>query len=376
MPLRSTRSHRRGARPRLAAILAGCAACAAPPQPAPTRVPLAPPPAIPAELAGLAPAVLPADVWRVVRALAADSTRGRGTGTVENRRVAQWLAAELQRAGVRPGGDGGTFLQRVPLRLVVGAEGRSRAALAGGIGALDTVPVVRRAEDFNVVGVLPGSDARLRGEAVVLGAHFDHVGVGPAAAGDSIYNGADDNASGVAAVLEAARHLARERAPRRTVIFLLTTGEEAGLLGTRWFLERPPVPLARIVADLQVEMIGRPDSLAGGPGRAWLAGYERSTVGDLLASAGLAIGPDRRPQMNFWERSDNIAFARAGIPAHTVSSYALHRDYHRPTDTAERLDFAHMTRVIGEIVRATRLLASVPAAPQWRPGGRPAGAVR
>ncbi|NIP80145.1 MAG: M20/M25/M40 family metallo-hydrolase, partial [Gemmatimonadetes bacterium] len=184
-----------------------------------------------------------------------------------------------------------------------------------------------------------------------------------------IYNGADDDASGTVAVLEIARTLARGEPTRRTVIFLLSTGEEQGLLGTRWYIENPVVPLERTVADLQIEMIGRPDSLAGGFGRGWLTGYERTTMGEQLAEAGSPIVPDPRPEQNFFFRSDNIAFARLGIPAHTLSSFNLHDDYHRPSDEVDRIDFEHMAALVEAAVEAVRFLADGPR-PDWVEGGR------
>jgi Zn-dependent M28 family amino/carboxypeptidase len=222
----------------------------------------------------------------------------------------------------------------------------------------------------NVVGILPGADPTLRDSVVLIDAHYDHLGIGRPVRGDSIYNGADDDASGTVAVLEVARALAAGPRPRRTVVFLATTGEEVGLLGTRWYVAHPVRPLDRMTANLEIEMIGRPDSLAGGTGRAWLTGYDRSTMGELFAAEGLPIAPDRRPEQQFFQRSDNIAFAQAGIPAHTLSSYNMHEDYHQPTDDASRIDFAHMTSVVQAAVSATRLLANGPA-PRWNSGGRP-----
>jgi Zn-dependent M28 family amino/carboxypeptidase len=99
-------------------------------------------------------------------------------------------------------------------------------------------------------------------------------------------------------------------------------------------------------------------------------GYERSTVGPFLAGRGIPVVADPRPDQHFFERSDNFAFARAGIPAHTVSSFALHADYHRPSDTADRIDHAHLTAVTATITAAVRALADGPA-PTWSPGGRP-----
>jgi hypothetical protein len=301
-------------------------------------------------------------------ALADDSMMGRRIGSAENAKAARFLAAELERYGVTPAGDDG-FLQAVPLARVA-RNGRARFAIPSADLDFDTLPPDALYEgESNVVGVIRGSDPTLAGEAVVIGAHFDHVGVGPAVGGDSIYNGADDDGSGTVAVLEIARELAHGPAPARTVVVLLSTGEEAGLLGTRWYMEHPAFPLDSTVADFQVEMIGRPDSLAGGAGRAWLTGYERTTMGDQLANAGTPIVPDPRPDQRFFFRSDNIPFALAGIPAHTLSSYDLHADYHQPGDEVDRIDFRHMAAVVDAAVTAVRFLADGPR-PAWKPGGR------
>jgi Zn-dependent M28 family amino/carboxypeptidase len=147
-------------------------------------------------------------------------------------------------------------------------------------------------------------------------------------------------------------------------------GEEVGLLGTNWYIAHPAIPLGQMAANLEIEMIGRPDSLAGGVGKAWLTGYERSTMGDELAANGIPIVPDKRPDEHFFQRSDNIAFAERGIPAHTLSSFNLHADYHQPSDDISRVDFVHMAGVINAGARAVRLLTDGPK-PEWKPGGRP-----
>jgi hypothetical protein len=187
---------------------------------------------------------------------------------------------------------------------------------------------------------------------------------------NSIFNGADDDASGVVAVIEVARRIAAGPRPKRTIVFAAMTGEEVGLLGTRWYMEHPVVPNAALQANLEIEMIGRPDSLAGGKGRAWLTGFERSTMGEMFAANGLPIGPDRRPEQSFFARSDNIAFARMGIPAHTISSFNMHTDYHQLTDDVRAVDFDHMAAVIDATAKAVELLANGKA-PAWKPGGRP-----
>ena len=130
-----------------------------------------------------------------------------------------------------------------------------------------------------------------------------------------------------------------------------------------------------MVANLEIEMIGRPDSLAGGFGKAWLTGYERSTMGDLLAAQGIPLVADPRPAQNFFQRSDNYQLALRGVVAHTLSSFNLHADYHRPSDETDKVDPAHMTEVIRATARAARLLADG-VKPEWKPGGKPERAVR
>jgi hypothetical protein len=224
----------------------------------------------------------------------------------------------------------------------------------------------------NVIGLIEGSDPALKNEVVLVDAHYDHLGIRLPAPGttDSIYNGADDDASGTVAVIEIARAIKAGPPPKRTLIFAATTGEEIGLVGTNWYIAHPVRPLSQMVSNLEIEMIGRPDSLAGGFGKAWLTGYERSTMGDTLAAHGVPIVKDPRPEQQFFQRSDNIAFARMGIPAHTLSTFNLHTDYHRASDEVDKTDFAHMTGVINSAVTAVRLLADR-FKPEWYPGCKP-----
>src|ERR1700760_4048115 len=114
-------------------------------------------------------------------------------------------------------------------------------------------------DNGNVLGIIPGPDPRLKDEVILLTAHMDHLGMKEPVNGDSIYNGADDDASGCVAVLQLARALAHEKAPKRTVLFVFFGSEETGGQGNQYFLEHPPVPLTNIVANLEFEMIGRPD---------------------------------------------------------------------------------------------------------------------
>ncbi|MDQ2889446.1 MAG: M28 family peptidase [Gemmatimonadota bacterium] len=325
---------------------------------------------LPKPAAGTDVRVSESQVRYVMSVLADDSLKGRMTGSPGSASAAAFIASQMREIGLVPEGDSGYF-QRVPIALTPRSNGQMRLTLLSDFAALDTFPVSQRRPGVNVVGMIRGSDPALSSQVVLVDAHYDHLGVGVPVKGDSIYNGADDDASGTTAVVEIARSMAAGAPPRRSILFVATTGEEVGLLGTRWFIANPPVALRSIVSNLEIEMIGRPDSLAGGRGRAWLTGYERSTMGAMFTAAGLPIAPDARPSQHFFERSDNIAFARMGIPAHTLSSYNMHADYHRPSDELSRIDFGHMTGVIQAGVRAVRILADGPA-PHWNAGGQPA----
>jgi hypothetical protein len=310
-------------------------------------------------------------VRALLETLAADSMMGRRAGTEGERMAVRVLESELARYRVQPVGTDG-YRQPVPLLQSESARGGLRWGVMPADVDLDTVPAERVRIAYNVLGVIPGSGELAR-EIVIVGAHHDHVGIGVPVDGDSIYNGADDDASGSVAVLEAARALVRRGAgdgPRRTIVAAFFTAEEMGLIGTRHWIDNPTVDFGAIVADLQVEMIARPDSLSGGFGKGWLTGYERSTMGDILAAQGSPIVPDPRPEQRFFFRSDNLPFAERGIPAHTLSSFNMHTDYHQPSDEAERADFAHMTALIEAAIEMLEELATGPT-PAWKEGGRP-----
>jgi len=312
-------------------------------------------------------------VRRNIGILAADSMEGRMTGSPGGERAAVWLEAQYRAAGLTPAGDSGTFRQHIPLRRAQGpanAGGRTRPAPVASWAAWDSLPADQRLRSSNVAAMIRGSDPLLRDEVVLVTAHYDHIGIGRAVDGDSINNGADDDASGNIALIEMAKALMQGPRPKRTMLFMSITGEEVGGFGTRWYLQHPLLPLDRTVVDLNVEMIAYPDSLAGGFGKAWLTGYERSTMGDLLADNGIPLVLDPRPGQNFFSRSDNVAFARVGIPAHSLSSYNLQSPYHTPKDEAATINVPHMAQVIEATTKALRLLADGPRV-MWYPGGRP-----
>jgi aminopeptidase YwaD len=223
---------------------------------------------------------------------------------------------------------------------------------------------------WNAVGVLRGSDPQAASQAIMLSAHLDHLGVNEQLTGDTIFNGADDDASGSVAVLELARALASGRRPRRTVYFVCFGSEERGGYGARYFVDHSPVPLKQIVADVTFEMLGRPDSKVA-LNTLWLTGYDRSNLGAELARHGALLVADPHPEQNFFQRSDNYTLALRGVVAHTVSSFGLHTDYHRPSDEISKIDFPFMTRSITSLIKPIRWLANSTFRPTWLPGRAP-----
>jgi hypothetical protein len=283
--------------------------------------------------------------------LASDALQGRGSGTRDELLAATYLASELAQLGLKPGGDDGGFIQNVS-------------------GTFKFYRETKQWSTRNVIGILPGTDARLKHEIVLFSAHLDHLGIGEPVNGDKIYNGADDDASGCAAVLELARALTHSRHPKRTVLFVFFGSEETGGQGNQYFLAHPPVPLKSIIANLEFEMIGRPDP-AVKPEELWLTGFGRSNLGPELARHGAKLVADPHPEQNFFQRSDNFALAKQGVVAHTVSSFGLHADYHRPSDDLAHIDFKHMEEAIESMMKPVEWLVNTDFKPRWAEGKQP-----
>lgn len=281
--------------------------------------------------------------------LASDAMQGRGSGTVFERIAAEYIGSQFRQFGLEPGGDtdsagNKSFVQRVPV------ENAPSGAT------------------WNVIGVLRGSNPS---EAIMLSAHLDHLGVNESAPGDDkIFNGADDDGSGSVAVIELARALATGKKPRRTIYFVCFGSEERRGSGARHFIDNPPVPLTQFVADLQFEMLGRPDAKVAA-GTLWLTGFDRSDLGPALAKNGAALVNDPHPEQHFFQRSDNYPLALRGVIAHTISSFGLHNDYHQPSDDISKIDFPFMTRSLNSLVHPIRWLADSDFRPAWLPGQAP-----
>jgi Zn-dependent M28 family amino/carboxypeptidase len=223
----------------------------------------------------------------------------------------------------------------------------------------------------NVAAVLPGSDPALRDSYIIVSAHYDHIGRAGEHEGDTIYNGANDDASGVATVIETASALAAvQPRPRRSILFLALFGEEKGLLGSYYYTRNPLFPLDRTIANLNLEHMGRTDD-SEGPQVAKLSmtGFDYSDVGAILRTAALQTGVDfynREKQSDaFFNRSDNAAFAEAGIPAHTLTVSYEFPDYHALGDHWDKIDYGNLAKVNRTIVAALWSMANRPTAPQW-----------
>ena len=298
-------------------------------------------------------AITEALIKRHIFVIADDSMLGRNTPSKGLEMTAAYVGAQFKRLGLKPGGDSETYIQRYSL-------GKSPAP-----GRRDSSMPAESAP--NSVGILLGTDPVLRDEYIVVSAHMDHVGTSGTSPKDSIWNGADDDASGTAGVLALAE--AFSQAPtKRSIIFLTVSGEEHGLLGSSWFASNPPVPMKRIVANLNLDMIGRnwKDSIV-------VVGMEHSDLGKTLMKVsamhpelGIAPMPDPWPQENFFGRSDHYNFARRGVPALFFFN-GVHEDYHRPSDSPDKIDAEKESRVVRLIFHVLNAVANAQARPEWNP---------
>ncbi len=232
-------------------------------------------------------------------------------------------------------------------------------------------PVEKDAPQRNVIGVLPGSDRGLADTYVLVTAHYDGQGTRPAS--DPVWNSANDNGSGTAAVMALASALSSlERRPRRSIAFIAFHGEESGLVGSRFYAQHPVIPVARTVADINIEMVGRTDDTEGDQHkRASVTGFDYSDVGQIFQRAGALTGITvfKHPKNSdpYFARSDNQALASLGVPAHTVCVTFQYPDYHGAADTWQKIDYDNMARTVRMIGTAVVGIADAREEPRWNP---------
>ena len=337
---------------------------------------------------------LPQNAFAVLQGLAAGGATG--VVTLSNRDSATFGRMVGAAPAVRVGVDGlkdavppvvevhqraiGEILTETGIRLdEIRAAGtlvtRAIPDLQVGFGLKDEI--LNTASAPNTIGILEGSDPKLKSEYLVYSAHMDHVGVaGPNGTGgcsargaDSICNGADDDGSGTVGVIELAEAFTRPGArPRRSVIFMTVSGEEKGLYGSSYFASNPTVPLGQLVADLNIDMIGRnwPDTIVA-------IGKEHSDLGQTLNKVAgrhknLNMVPidDRWPEENFYFRSDHYNFARNGVPILFFFN-GVHPDYHQVSDSPDKIDTDKMSRILQLLFYLGQDVANNPSRPKWNP---------
>ena len=265
--------------------------------------------------------------------LASDEMEGRGTGTPGIEKAAQYIEGEFKRIGLKTYDNLKDYRQTFDF-----TDRRSKKEITA----------------FNVIGVLEGKSKKH--EYVVVSGHYDHLGIRVInGQKDSIYNGADDDASGTTAVLALAEYFKKKNNNERTIIFVAFTGEEMGLIGSTHFGK--DVDASKFVAGINIEMIGKQSNF--GPKTAWLTGFERSDFGKIiqknLAGSGYRLYPDPFKKFNLFFRSDNASLARLGIPSHTFSTGPIDVDvhYHKASDEPQTLNVSNITETIRAIAIGT-----------------------
>jgi aminopeptidase N len=288
-------------------------------------------------LAELPPVFSESRMMADIHHLAHESFKGRELGTPELDEAATYIAKQFQQIGLLPGGDSGSFFQ----------TWQQDVGLPKGNITLR-----------NVVGILPGTNPQLAGQSLVIGAHYDHLGTGwpdvRAAHQGKIHHGADDNASGIAVMLELARQIVPKWQPERTVIFVAFTGEEANLLGSKHYIrDSEKFPVEKIIAMLNLDTVGR---LENNPVTVFGTGSARELV-HIFRGASFVTGIPVNAVQDDFGSSDQAAFIQAGVPAVQLFASA-HEDYHAPGDTADKIDTAGLVKVAAILKEATEYLAN------------------
>lgn len=239
--------------------------------------------------------------------------------------------------------------------------------------------VSKKLRSQNVAGFIPGTDPSLKDEVIVLSAHYDHVGTGKDGGSyfteeDSIFNGARDNAMGTVALLSAAKSLSQEP-PKRSVLVLALTAEEVGLLGSQYYVNNPLIPLNKTVFNLNADGAGYNDKTMVG-----VIGYGRSGTDEEVtkgaATFGLTVSANPAPAQNLFDRSDNVSFAKNGIPALNMSpgfvefDAEINKNYHQVTDEADTIDFDYLLKYCKAYAHTARLIANKSERPMWKEGDK------
>ena len=320
--------------------------------------------------------------------VASDEMEGRNTPSRGLDITAKFIALNLSRWGFKPAGDDGTFFQRIALK-------RQQAKPGDPPGR--TYPFKSTGEKYdpakmtgpdyamtqNVVAIWEGSDRVLKNEMVAIGAHYDHVGMNPNAEGDKIWNGADDDGSGTVSVLSIAEALANApKRPKRSVLFVWHCGEEKGLWGSEYFNKFPTVDIKKVVAQLNIDMVGRSRKVGDtnpknkdltDENSIYVIGSEMmsSTLGSIVKNSNIGYlnlkydyrYDDPKDPERFFYRSDHFNYAVNGIPI-TFWFDGVHEDYHQPGDEPQKIDYNKMEKVARTIMITLLQLADLKERPK------------
>jgi len=263
-----------------------------------------------------------------------------------------------------------------------------RDALAAAPNAAVTVsaripaPASEQVKLHNVAGVLRGSDPALKDTYLLLTAHYDHLGVRATGEGDRIFNGANDDASGTSSVIEIARAMAALPArPKRSIVFVTLFGEEIGEIGSLFYVRHPLFPLAKTIANVNLEQLGRTDDTERPKVLEFnLTGFDYTTLGATFRKAAEAVGVHAVNDLpngdSYFARSDNARFADAGVPDTTISVAYNFPDYHAVGDEWPKLDYENMAKVDAAIALAVEDLANSADVPQWKATDRTARYIK
>jgi hypothetical protein len=319
------------------------------------------------ELAAVLNQIEPNDLRADLSFLASDALQGRDTPSPGLEAAAEFIASRFRRAGLEPPVNG-TYFQTADLT-------EAATKMAEHVHQQPpTGPVIAR----NVIGIIRGSDPKLRDTYVIVSAHYDHIGTVDTVrsrteekvkeSGDKIYNGADDDGSGTVSVVALAEAFARmKHKPKRSIVFIAFCGEELGLLGSRFYVEHPVVPLKQTIAEINLEQIGRTDGDLK-RGTASLTGFAFTTLAEMFQRAGqtFAISVVRiKNGDRYFRASDNLNFAKAGIPDSTICTAFEFPDYHGLKDEWPKIDYENMVlinRVVGTVIGR---LADLQTVPRW-----------
>lgn len=298
--------------------------------------------------------------------LASDLLEGRATPSRGLDLAAEYIAAQFRAIGLEPCVKD-SYFQAADWNILKKDLPRRRGAPAPVVDTEPQSPVIVR----NVIGVLPGSDPVLKDSYILVTAHYDHVGMKVDAVGDTIFNGANDDASGTVSVIELAKAFAEMKVrPKRSIVFMTFFGEEKGLVGSRYYGKNPIFPIEKTIAGINIEQVGRTDD-SEGPQVASVAvtGFDFSEVGAIIKQAGdktgIKVWKHAKNSDDYFGRSDNQALADQGVPAHTISVAYAFPDYHGLGDEANKIDYDNMAKVNRAVAVAIEQIANSKDAPKW-----------